>query len=59
VIEDPSRRIEAARSAQAEARPAEVPPEIENHQDRARQQGKSWYDMSWMWGELGIGREEA
>jgi hypothetical protein len=33
--------------------------EIENHQDRARQEGKAWYDISWMWEELGIGRQEA
>jgi tetratricopeptide (TPR) repeat protein len=108
VIEDPSRMIEAARSAQTEAPPHEIPPEIEtrltgqmlqrhftawldekipalngrtpraaardpklrpkviqllreieNHQDRARQQGRPWYDIGWVWRELKIGHEEA
>jgi hypothetical protein len=33
--------------------------EIENIQDRERQQGKPWYDAAWMWGALGIRRTEA
>ena len=33
--------------------------EIENHQDQARQQGHAWYDIAWMWEELGISRTEA
>jgi tetratricopeptide (TPR) repeat protein len=33
--------------------------EIENHQDRERQQGKPWYDAAWMWERLGIPRTEA
>ncbi len=33
--------------------------EIKNHQDRARQQGQAWYDIAWMWQELGINRSEA
>ncbi len=33
--------------------------EIENHQDRDRQQGKMWYDIAWIWEELGINRSEA
>jgi hypothetical protein len=33
--------------------------EIENHQDRERQQGKPWYDAAWMWETLGIPRTEA
>ncbi len=33
--------------------------EIENHQDQARQQGKAWYDITWLWEELGINRSEA
>lgn len=32
---------------------------IENHQDRARQQGQPWYDIAWLWEELGISRREA
>jgi hypothetical protein len=33
--------------------------EIENMQDRERQQGKPWYDAAWMWEALGIPRTEA
>ncbi|MEI8191664.1 MAG: SEC-C metal-binding domain-containing protein, partial [candidate division NC10 bacterium] len=33
--------------------------EIENIQDRGRQQGKPWYDAAWMWEALGIRRTEA
>jgi hypothetical protein len=33
--------------------------EIENIQDRERQQGKPWYDAAWMWETLGISRTEA
>ena len=33
--------------------------EIENIQDRERQQGKPWYDAAWMWEVLGIPRTEA
>jgi hypothetical protein len=33
--------------------------EHENQQDRARQQGELWYDLAWMWQELGISRQEA
>jgi hypothetical protein len=33
--------------------------EIENIQDRERQQGKPWYDAAWMWEALGIRRTEA
>jgi len=33
--------------------------EIENIQDRERQQGKPWYDAAWMWETLGIPRTEA
>jgi hypothetical protein len=32
--------------------------EIENIQDRERQQGKPWYDAAWMWETLGIPRTE-
>ncbi len=32
---------------------------IENHLDRDRQQGKAWYDIAWLWEELGISRREA
>ncbi len=33
--------------------------EIENQQGHARQQGKVWYDVGWIWEELGISRQEA
>jgi tetratricopeptide (TPR) repeat protein len=33
--------------------------QIENQQDRERQQGKPWYDATWMWEALGISRTEA
>ena len=33
--------------------------EIENHQDHARREGRAWYDIGWMWKELGIARTEA
>ncbi len=33
--------------------------EHENQQDRARQRGELWYDIGWVWQELGIGRQEA
>jgi hypothetical protein len=33
--------------------------EIENHQDRERQQGKPWYAAAWLGGALGISRTEA
>lgn len=33
--------------------------EIENMQDRERQQGKPWYDAAWMWEALGIRPTEA
>jgi hypothetical protein len=36
-----------------------VDDEIENHQDRDRQQGKAWYDTAWLWQNLGISRKEA
>jgi tetratricopeptide (TPR) repeat protein len=32
--------------------------EHENQQDRARQRGELWYDIGWMWQELGISRQE-
>jgi hypothetical protein len=33
--------------------------ETENHQDHARREGRAWYDIGWMWTELGIARTEA
>lgn len=33
--------------------------EHENQQDRARQRGELWYDIGWIWQELGISRQEA
>jgi hypothetical protein len=33
--------------------------ETENHQDRARWEGRAWYDIGWMWAELGIAQTEA
>jgi hypothetical protein len=33
--------------------------EMENHQDHARREGRAWYDIGWMWKELGIPRTEA
>ena len=33
--------------------------EHENQQDRARQRGDLWYDIGWLWQELGISRQEA
>jgi tetratricopeptide (TPR) repeat protein/HEAT repeat protein len=33
--------------------------EHENQQDRARQRGEIWYDIGWIWQELGISRHEA
>ncbi len=33
--------------------------ETENHQDHARREGRGWYDIGWLWKELGIARTEA
>jgi tetratricopeptide (TPR) repeat protein len=33
--------------------------EHENQQDRARQRGELWYDIGWIWQELGISRQDA
>ncbi len=49
----------AARDPQRRSKLIQLLREMENHQDRARQQGKAWYDVAWIWEELGIGRQEA
>jgi hypothetical protein len=50
---------QAARDVLLRPRVVQLLREIENHQDRERQQGKPWYDAAWMWGALGIPRTEA
>ena len=49
----------AARDLQLRPKLIQLLREIENHQDRDRQQGKAWYDIAWLWQELGINRSEA
>ncbi len=49
----------AARDLQFRPKLIQLLREIENHQDRARQQGQPWYDIAWLWEELGISRKEA
>lgn len=48
----------AARDAQMRPKLIQLLREIENHQDHARREGRAWYDIGWMWKELGIGRTE-
>jgi tetratricopeptide (TPR) repeat protein len=49
----------AARDLRLRPKVIQLLREIENHQDQARQQGKAWYDITWLWEELGINRREA
>ena len=50
---------QAARDMVMRSKVVQLLREIENHQDRERQQGKPWYDVAWMWEALGILRTEA
>jgi hypothetical protein len=50
---------EATRDMFLRPRLIQVLRQIENQQDRERQQGKPWYDAAWMWDALGINRTEA
>jgi len=49
----------AARDAQLRPKLIQLLREMENHQDHARREGRAWYDIGWMWKELGIVRTEA
>lgn len=49
----------AARDPRQRSKLIQLLREMENHQGRARQQGKAWYDVGWIWEALGIGRQEA
>ena len=49
----------AAKDARLRPKLIQLLREHENQQDRARQQGELWYDLAWMWQELGISRQEA
>jgi hypothetical protein len=49
----------AAKDPQLRPKVIQLLREIENQQDHARRQGESWYDIGWMWQELGISRMEA
>jgi tetratricopeptide (TPR) repeat protein len=49
----------AARDARWRPKLIQLLREIENHQDHARREGRAWYDIGWMWKELGIARTEA
>ncbi len=49
----------AARDPQQRPKVIQLLREMENHQDHFRQQGKAWYDVGWIWEELGISRQEA
>jgi hypothetical protein len=48
----------AARDPQLRPTVVQLLRQIENQQDRSRQQGEIWYDIAWMWEELGINRLE-
>jgi tetratricopeptide (TPR) repeat protein len=50
---------QAARDMLLRPRLIQILREVENAQDRERQQGKPWYDAAWMWETLGIPRTEA
>ena len=49
----------AARDPRLRPRLIQLLREMENHQDHARREGRAWYDIGWMWGELRISRTEA
>jgi hypothetical protein len=50
---------QAARDMLLRPKLVQILREIENTQDRERQQGKPWYDIAWMWEALGIQRTSA
>ena len=49
----------AARDPRLRSKLVQLLREMENHQDHARREGRAWYDIGWMWAELGIARTEA
>jgi|GEM_PF-967337 len=49
----------AAKDPRLRAKLIQLLREHENQQDRARQRGDLWYDIGWLWQELGISRQEA